>query len=121
MPVAICASSIKAIQIIQEEPELRKKLLSNTQYLRTNLKKLGFNTLDSQTPIIPILVKDAFLTMEFSQKLFDEGVFIQGIRPPTVSQNTARLRLTVMAMHTKSDLDFAIDKFKKIGKQLCLI
>jgi len=121
MPPAICASSIKAIQIIQDEPELRKRLLDNAEYLRMNLRELGFDTLDSQTPIIPILVKDAFLTMEFSNKLFDEGVFVQGIRPPTVNQNTARLRVTVMATHERSDLDFALDKFKKIGKDLCLI
>ena len=121
MPVAICASSIKAIEIIQDEARLRERLLNNAEYLRRNLKGLGFNTLDSQTPIIPILIEDTFLTMEFSQRLFSEGVFIQGIRPPTVSQNTARLRLTVMAMHTKADLDFAVDRFKKIGKELCLI
>ena len=121
MPVGICASSIKAIQIIQDEPGLREKLLNNAEYLRRNLKGLGFNTLDSQTPIIPILVKDTFLTMKFSQELFNEGIFVQGIRPPTVSQNTARLRVTVMAMHSRADLDFVIDKFKKIGEQLCLI
>ena len=121
VPVAICASSMKAIEIIQDEPGLRQKLLDNAEYLRVNLNKLGFNTLDSQTPIIPVLIKDASLTMEFSRKLLDEGIFIQGIRPPTVSQNTARLRVAVMATHSKEDLDFVIDKFRKVGRQLCLI
>jgi 8-amino-7-oxononanoate synthase len=121
MPAAICAASIKALQIIQDEPSLRRRLVDNAQYLRSNLRQLGFDTMDSQSAIIPVLLKDPFLTMEFSQRLFDEGIFVQGIRPPTVAQNTARLRVSVMATHTKEDLDFAIDKFKKVGKQLCLI
>jgi 7-keto-8-aminopelargonate synthetase-like enzyme len=59
--------------------------------------------------------------VDFSKALFEEGIFVQAIRPPTVPQNTARLRVTVMATHTQEDLDIALEKFSKIGKQLALI
>ncbi len=121
LPPAIVAASLKALQIIQQEPHRRQKLWENTKYLAQGLRDLGFNILQSQTPIIPILTKDPEVAVKFSKKLFEEGVFIQAIRPPTVPQDTARLRLTVMATHTREDLDFLLDRLSKIGRELCLI
>mgnify|MGYP001563009753 CR=1 FL=1 len=69
--------------------------------------------MNSQSPIIPILLKDSKKALLFSEKLFEEGIFVQAIRPPTVPVNTARLRVTVMATHSREDLEFEIGKFKK--------
>ncbi len=121
MPPAVAAASLAAVEIIAGEPHRRKKLWSNTKFMKDGLKNLGFDTMNSQSPIIPILVKDSQKALEFSKKLLDAGIFVQAIRPPTVPQNTARLRVTVMATHTPKDLKSALEKFGKIGKELCLI
>ena len=121
MPPSVAAASLRAVGIIQTEPERRDRLWENTRYMRQGLKQMGFDTMDSQTPIIPILLRDAPVAVEFSGRLFAKGVFITAIRPPTVPQNTARLRLTVMATHTRADLDFVLEQFRGIGRKLCLI
>ncbi|MDP2939194.1 MAG: 8-amino-7-oxononanoate synthase [Candidatus Omnitrophota bacterium] len=121
LPPSICASSIKAIEIIQLEPERRQRLWTNIKFLKEQLCNLGFNTLKSNSAIIPILIKNPILTMEFSQSLFEEGIFVQGIRPPTVARNESRLRITVTSKHCLEDLEFALEKLKKIGRKLCLI
>ena len=120
LPPAVCAASLAAVDIIENEPGRRQTLWENAEYLRENLVKTGFNTMNSQSPIIPILVKEPDAALEFSKRLFESGIFAQAIRPPTVPQNTSRLRVTVMATHTREDLDFALEKFRKIGKELNL-
>jgi 8-amino-7-oxononanoate synthase len=105
LPTSIIGAAITAVAIIKNEPERRKTLLDNADYLRGGLNKLGFDTLNSSTPIIPILVKDSVKAVEMSKRLLEQGIFVQAIRPPTVPVNTARLRVTVMATHTKDDLD----------------
>ena len=82
---------------------------------------MGFDTMDSRTPIIPVVVKAPRAAVEFSRRLFAAGIFITAIRPPTVPLDTARLRLTVMATHTGDDIDFVLEQFQRIGKELCLI
>ncbi|MDO8748525.1 MAG: 8-amino-7-oxononanoate synthase [Candidatus Omnitrophota bacterium] len=114
LPAALCASALEAIRIIERGGNQHARLLSNANFLRDGLNSLGFNTLESQTPIIPILTKEPRLTMEFSQKLFEKGILVQGIRPPAVPDNLCRLRVTVTASHTKGDLEFALSMFKKI-------
>ncbi len=121
MPPSTASASTKSIEIIESEPQRREQLWKNTYFIRQELNKIGFNTMDSQTPIIPILVNDSSMAVEFSKRLFDKGIFISAIRPPTVPPNTARLRLTIMATHTKEDLDYVIDQCQRIGKELCLI
>lgn len=121
MPPSIAAASSKAIDIIKGEPQRRQKLWENTDYVLKELKSFGFDTLESQTPIIPIIIKDSDLTLEFSKRLFEDGIFISAIRPPTVPRGTSRLRVTVMATHTRDDLDYLLKNFKRIGKELCLI
>ncbi len=118
LPACICASALRAIQIIEKDSELRKRLWDNADFLRAGLQSLGFETLGSQTPIIPVLTKEPALTIEFSRRLFDEGVFVQGIRPPTVPEGTSRLRVTVMATHKREDLELALEKFQTVGKAL---
>lgn len=121
LPAALCASAIEAIEIIEKDSSLLKRLWDKTKFLREGLKLLDFDTLDSQTPIIPILTREPKLTMEFSRQLFKEGIFVQGIRPPTVPEGLCRLRITVMATHTLNDLQSALTAFKKIGHKLGII
>jgi len=118
MPPSTAAASLRAIEIISEDHSLREQLWRNTRYIREGLKALGFNTMDSTTPIIPILFGDSQLTLQFSRRLFEEGILISAIRPPTVPRGSARLRLTVTAKHTKGDMDHLLEVFKRVGKDL---
>ena len=117
LPAALCASSLEAIGIIEEDKPRVKRLKDNADFLRVGLRSLGFDTLASQSPIIPILTKDPLRTMELSQKLFKKGILVQGIRPPAVPQGQCRLRLTVMAIHTKDDLKLALSVFKMMKRR----
>lgn len=121
LPPAVLAVNIRALEIIQQGPQRREKLLNNADFFRNYLKEMGFNTMDSGTPIIPVLIGDTALTMEFSSRLFQQGIFCQGIRPPTVPEGKARLRITIMATHKKERLEFALEKIKAIGKDLGVI
>lgn len=121
LPPSVLASAIAAIQILEEEPHLIKNLWINRNYLADGLKNLGFNIMGSETPIIPILIGSAEKALKMSEGLFEEGIYVPAIRPPTVPENTCRLRLTVMATHTKVDLDVALRAFEKIGKKLKII
>ena len=121
LPPAVAAASQKAIEIIRDEPMLRQKLWVNTDYFQKAIVAMGFNTLLSQTPIIPIVVGEPAVAVEFSRRLLEQGIFVSAIRPPTVPQNTARLRLTVMATHTRQDLDYVLEKLRAIGRSLKLI
>ena len=121
LPPAVAAASQKAIEIIRDEPMSRQKLWVNTGYFQKAIVALGFNTLSSQTPVIPIIVGESAVAVEFSKRLLEQGIFVSAIRPPTVPQNTARLRLTVMATHTREDLDYALEKLKIIGRSLNII
>lgn len=121
LPPLVAAAAQRAIEIIEQEPHRRIQLQEYSDYMQRELNKMGFDTLESQTPIIPILIKDSSRAVDFSQKLLEKGIFVQAIRPPTVPPNTARLRLTVTAVHQKSDLDFALEKLQQMGRELCLI
>jgi len=121
LPPAVCAASLKAIEIIEQQPQRRQQLWEKTNFFKESLKNMGFDTMNSQTPIIPILVKDSHLAVKFSRQLLEQGIFVSAIRPPTVPMNTARLRVTVMATHARENLDRALEQFRKIGRELCLI
>lgn len=123
LPPAVLAPSIAAINIVDssEGRELRQRLERNRLLFLSLLQGAGFDTMGSVTQIIPILIGDAALTMEFSTRLFGEGVFLQGIRPPTVPAGKCRLRCTVMATHTEDDLVAAAEKIAHIGKELGVI
>lgn len=121
LPPAVAASARKAVEIIRDEPALRQKLWSNTEYFQKAIVALGFDTLSSSTPIIPIVVGDSALAVEFSKRLLEQGIFVGAIRPPTVPAGTARLRLTVMATHTREDLDCVLQKMETIGRKLNLV
>jgi glycine C-acetyltransferase len=120
-PPSVAATALAAIKLVQEESEHIQRLWDNTKYFKESLRGMGFDTGKSETPITPILVGDEVKAMQFSDGLFAEGVFVLGIVFPTVPRGSARLRANVTAAHTRADLDFALQAFKKVGQKLGII
>jgi glycine C-acetyltransferase len=122
-PPAVVAAAIAAVEILEspEGEQLVKKLWENANYFKRELQKLGFDTGASETPITPVIVGSSHLARKLAQRLFEEGVFAQEIVFPMVARDKARVRTIVTAMHSKEDLDFALNAFKKVGKELGLI
>ncbi len=121
LPPSVVAAARAGLKIIQEEPLLRTKLWENVVAVRQDIQSLGFDLLNTQTPIMPILLKDPAVTVEFSRRLLERGIFVQAIRPPTVPVNSARLRITVMATHTAQDQERLVASLQEVGRALCLI
>ncbi|MEN3015208.1 MAG: glycine C-acetyltransferase [bacterium] len=109
-------AAIKAIDIILSS-NLVEKLWENTNYFKYEMKRMGFDLGSSQTPIIPVMLYDECLTQEFAKELFNEDIFAVPIFYPTVPKGKARIRVMISAMHSKEDLDFALEKFSKVAKK----
>lgn len=107
--------------MLRESEALVTKLWENANGFRSELQRLGFDTGASETPIIPIIIGDPALTMHFSDRLLEEGVFAQGIVYPTVAMDKGRVRLIVTAQHTEEDLAFALNSLQKVGREFGLI
>ena len=122
-PPAVTAAADAAFDLLLEEPQIIEKLHENAAFFKAGLKRLGFNTgFDNElTPITPVIVGEGALAMKFSDRLFAEGVFACGIGFPTVAHEKSRVRTQVMATHTREDLDFALQVFEKVGKELGII
>lgn len=120
-PPAVTAACMAALQLLQDEPQLIDRLWDNAKYFRDGLAQIGFDVSGSETPIIPVIVGDDDKAMLLSDKLFDEGVFAQGIAFPTVPRGKARVRTIVTAAHSRADLDEALTAFAKVGKELSII
>ncbi|HZA33554.1 MAG TPA: glycine C-acetyltransferase [Vicinamibacterales bacterium] len=120
-PPAVAAACIAAIDVLLEEPELIDRLWENTRFFKAGLAAHGFDTGISESPITPVIVGDGTLAMQLSDRLFQEGVFAQGIAFPTVARDKARVRTIVTATHTRDDLQFALDVFKRVGGELGII
>ncbi|MBU2591266.1 MAG: 8-amino-7-oxononanoate synthase [Nitrospinota bacterium] len=116
-PPPILAASIAAIDIIQNEPLLRRSLREKYTFLRKELNRIGFNTMDSESQIIPILIGETSKAMEISKTLMDEGFLVPAIRPPTVPQGQSRLRLSLSAAHSDRDIDDLIAALQRVGKK----
>jgi predicted pyridoxal phosphate-dependent acyltransferase len=121
LPPPVLASAIAALDILEEQPSLVTTLQRNADYLRQGLEKLGYDTLTSQTQIMPVVIGDAARTCEMSGLLLQEGVLATAIRPPTVPEGTSRIRVSVIATHTWDDLDFALAAFEKAGRSLGIV
>lgn len=121
LPPAMAAAAIAAIEIMEDEPERRKRLLKNAATLRHGLRDIGFEIMDSHTQIIPILTGDSDVACKMMDLLMDEGIYVLAIRPPSVPEGTSRLRVTVTSEHSEADLNKAIDAFKKCGKKAGII
>src|SRR4249919_2456061 len=120
-PPSVAATCLAALDVLETEPELIDRLWENTRFFKHGLRELGFDIGPSESPITPVIVGDGALAMKLSDRLFEEGVFAQGIAFPTVARDKARVRTIVTATHTKDELQFALDKFKKVGSELGLI
>ncbi|MDW8269210.1 MAG: aminotransferase class I/II-fold pyridoxal phosphate-dependent enzyme, partial [Anaerolineae bacterium] len=115
------AACLAAVELLEASAELVERLWENARYLRRALQQLGFDTGRSQTPILPIMLGDAGLAQRFSRRLFEEGVFAMAIGYPTVPRGQARIRVMNTAAHTRADLDFGIEVFAKVGRELGVI
>ena len=120
-PPAVAAACIAALEVLEGEPERIERLWSNTKRFQEGLRRLGFDTGSSETPITPILVGDAGLAMTFSDRLFERGVFAQGIGFPTVAKGRARLRAIVTATHGEDELDRAVAILGDVGRDLGIL
>jgi glycine C-acetyltransferase len=120
-PPGVAAACIAAIDVLLAEPERIDRLWKNTARFKEGLRRLGFDTGASETPITPVIVGKGALAMEFSDRLFKLGVFAQGIGFPTVPEGRARIRTIVTSVHTDGQLDRALEAFAKGGKELGLI
>lgn len=120
-PPSVIATCLAGLDVIENEPERLKKLWDNTHYFKEALKKAGFDTGHSETPVTPVMVPGSAEAQQFSKRLFDEGVFALAIVFPTVGRGKERLRTIVTAGHTRADLEFAVEKFVKVGKEMGVI
>jgi glycine C-acetyltransferase len=122
-PPSVTATCQAAFELLDSEAgdRLIKKLWSNTKFFKRKLKKLGFNTGKSETPIVPVMIGDAAKASEFSRELFAEGVFVGAISYPTVPEGKARLRAIVTASHKRSDLERALEIFARVGQKLGIV
>jgi glycine C-acetyltransferase len=120
-PPSVAASCIAALDVLLDEPEIIERLWENTRFFKAGLQSLGFNTGISESPITPVIVGDGALAMRLSDRLFEEGVFAQGIAFPTVARDKARVRTIVAATHTRDDLQYALDVFGRVGREVGII
>ena len=120
-PPSVTATCLAALDVLIEEPEIIERLWDNTRFFKAGLTALGFNTGMSESPITPVIVGDGALAMTLSDRLFEGGVFAQGIAFPTVARDKARVRTIVTATHTREDLQFALDTFGRVGKALGIV
>jgi glycine C-acetyltransferase len=120
-PPAVTAACLAALDILETEPQWIEKLWDNTRFFKAGLDQLGFNTGMSESPITPVIVGEAVTAAKMSDSLFNRGVFAQSIGFPTVARDKARLRTIVAATHTKDDLQYALDTFGAVGRELGVI
>ena len=120
-PPGVAAACIAAIDVLLAEPERIDRLWQNTARFKDGLKRLGFETGASETPITPVIVGKGAVAMDFSDRLFKLGVFAQGIGFPTVAEGRARIRTIVTSVHTDAQLDRALEAFATVGKQVGVI
>src|SRR5215510_6940462 len=119
-PPAVAAACIAALDVLEQEPQIIDRLWENTRFFKAGLNQLGFDTGLSQSPITPVIVGEGARAMKLSDRLFEEGVFAQGIAFPTVARDKARVRTIVTAAHSRDELQFALDVFGRVGRELGL-
>jgi len=120
-PPAVAAACIAALDVLIEEPQIMERLWENTRFFKEGLLRLGFDTGISESPITPVIAGDSAKANQLSDRLFEAGVFAQAIGYPTVGRDRARVRTIVTATHTRDDLQYALDAFANVGRQIGLI
>jgi glycine C-acetyltransferase len=121
LPATVAASALRAIEILQREPQRVVRLHENAAYLRRGLREAGFRPLESPSAIIPILVGDTALAIRMSEQLLAAGVFVTGFGFPVVPEGTARLRVQASAALQRSDMDTALEAFSRVGRAVGLL
>ena len=121
LPPAVAASSIAAINILENDKTLLHSLQKNIDRFKKGVAEIGLCSVEIETPIIPIIIGDTDMTMKFANALFEKGIHAPGIRPPTVPENKSRIRVSLMSSHTKDQIDRALSIFKEEGQRLGII
>jgi 7-keto-8-aminopelargonate synthetase-like enzyme len=121
MSPANAGAVLAALDIMRTEPERMANLWRNTDRMKNGLRSLGFDLGASQSPILPLYCCDLLLTFKFCKRLEEEGVFVNPVVSPGVPPGMELLRISLMATHTDTQIDFALDKLTKVGRELGLI
>lgn len=121
VPPADVAACLAAVEILEKAADRVDRLWANTRRFKEGMRSAGFDLMNSVTPIVPVRVGEAAQAGLFSRRLFEEGVFAQAIGYPTVPRDRARLRVMMSATHTEEDLDFALEAFQRVGRELALL
>ncbi|MFY0595316.1 MAG: glycine C-acetyltransferase [Cognatishimia sp.] len=121
LPPSIVAAGLEAIRLVEEGGDLRKQLFENANYWRAGLTELGFDLLEGEHPIIPVMLGDAKLAQAFASKVYEEGVYVSGFFFPVVPRGQARIRTQMNAALTKDELDRALAAFGKVGRELGIL
>jgi glycine C-acetyltransferase len=121
LPATVACSALKALELLETQPELVAAQRANTEYLRTGLQRLGFKPLDGPSAIVPIIVGDTAFAIAMSDRLLKEGVFVTGFGFPVVPEGTARVRVQISSALTRDELDRALAAFEKVGRELGII
>ena len=109
------------LDVLEQDQQIIERLWENTRFFKSGLQTIGFNTGLSESPITPVIVGDGALAMRLSDRLFEKGVFAQGIAFPTVARDKGRVRTIVTATHTREELQFALDVFAAVGRELGIV
>lgn len=118
LPPASAAAALKALEIVEREPERRKQLWEITAYMKRELLALGFDTGNSESPVIPIVVGDDARALRMVRRLHEEGVFVNCVISPAVPEDRAMIRTSYMATHQRAHLDRALDAIARVGREL---
>jgi 8-amino-7-oxononanoate synthase len=121
LPPGSCAAAYASIEIIEKSQDKRASLLKNIKRVKSSLEAIGFKVNGQNTPIVPVIIGDAEKAVRFAKKLHEKGIFAPAIRPPTVPKGESRIRLTVTAFHSESQIDHLLTSFKDTGKELKII
>ena len=121
MPPSAAATVLECLRIVHEEPQHLQNLLRNAKKMQKGLVGLGYNTLNSQTPIIPLLIGDDFTAFAFTQKLYEHGVFATPVVRPAVPEGCALIRTSYMASHQDEDLDYVLEVLETLGREFKII
>ena len=115
---AICAATLKTIDLLEKDTVLRDRVQDNTRYFRERLGSVGFDVPEGEHPIVPVMLYDAHVAKEFAQRMLDKGVYVVSFSYPVVPEGKARIRTQVSAAHTREDLDFAVKCFAAVKEEM---
>ena len=121
LPPSAAAAVLECVKIVQEEPAIIERLWRNARKMKKAFEEMGYDTMGSQTPIIPILIGDDLRAFVFTKKLYEMGVFATPVVSPAVPKGYALIRTSYMTTHTDDELDYVLDAFQKLGKEMGML